>query len=459
MSRTTQGRLYRKYTGGNWYVQYYVNGMQHREVLRDSDGRPISDKEKASEALGLLMATMRMRDEVERRKRVLESVSSAEMKAEHLEKQAMDRMLKAEAIAARKTLSIENGWDLFLSCSGKPKSCRKLTPGSPVRRNTTAGNYHCYFRALCLWAKRNKLECLLDLSRQEMCRFLDDTGESDATYNKYRMFFKCFFRTLISEKILDMENPMEGIPEKDAEHHSKEPLSVDQIRQMVDAAEEDDVKLLVQIGYYTGLRLGDCATLRWSEVDLARGIIRRIPNKTGHRVSDRSQAMVKVGINDELCSALSGCKADGAYVLPRLAEMYRTKPYAVSEIIADLFRKVGIETSERQAGGQGGKTIYNRSKGSVVKYGFHSLRYSYISHNAMAGTPQAILQRNAGHSNQMMTEHYTKISDEAARKYANVLSLGDGNKAGLEELKARLAAWIDNADINELRRLCEQLGI
>ena len=44
-----------------------------------------------------------------------------------------------------------------------------------------------------------------------------------------------------------------------------------------------ELRVLLALGVYCGLRLGDCATLRWAEVDLPRGIIRRIPNKTARR--------------------------------------------------------------------------------------------------------------------------------------------------------------------------------
>ena len=60
---------------------------------------------------------------------------------------------------------------------------------------------------------------------------------------------------------------------------------------------------------------------------------------------------------------------------------------------------------------------------AIAVYGFHSLRYSYVSHNAEAGTPAAVIQRNAGHANPAMTEHYTRISDDNALKYAAALSI------------------------------------
>ena len=72
-----------------------------------------------------------------------------------------------------------------------------------------------------------------------------------------------------------------------------------------------------------------------------------------------------------------------------------------------------------------------------MEYGFHSLRYSYISHNAEAGTPAAIIQRNAGHANPAMTEHYTRISDAAAVKYAQALSLAQRCNVPPEEVAER----------------------
>lgn len=55
-----------------------------------------------------------------------------------------------------------------------------------------------------------------------------------------------------------------------------------QLQRMCDAA-KGEMRRLLALGIYTGLRLGDVATLRWGEVDLVRGIIRRVPNKTSRR--------------------------------------------------------------------------------------------------------------------------------------------------------------------------------
>jgi integrase len=48
------------------------------------------------------------------------------------------------------------------------------------------------------------------------------------------------------------------------------------------------------LGGATGLRLGDCCTLKWNEVDFDRRQIRRIPNKLRHR---GNATPIKVGFH------------------------------------------------------------------------------------------------------------------------------------------------------------------
>ena len=45
-------------------------------------------------------------------------------------------------------------------------------------------------------------------------------------------------------------------------------------------------------------------------------------------------------------------------------------------------------------------------------------RHTFVSLNEMAGTPQAHIQKLAGHTNPAMTDLYTDISDVAAIQYA-----------------------------------------
>lgn len=118
------------------------------------------------------------------------------------------------------------------------------------------------------------------------------------------------------------------------------------------------------------------------------------------------------------------------YVLPRFAELYTyrsasgkpTRQPDISKEIQQVFTDCEIQTHKEGAGPGTGKR-------AVVEVGFHSLRHTYVSLHAEAGTPQAMIQANVGHSNPAMTAHYTHVNEEAARQVAGVLTLGEPEQA------------------------------
>ena len=156
-------------------------------------------------------------------------------------------------------------------------------------------------------------------------------------------------------------------------------------------------------------------------------------------MKDRSQATVKVGIPDFLFRLLYAIPQENrrGFVQQGIAAAYDNGNRAdrISTALSELFRKCGIKARRE---GRDGKT--------VTVYGFHSLRYSYISHNAELGMPASVIQRNAGHLNPAMTAHYTKISDAAAVRYARLLDYG--GEAGTE--RERLVAWARSANDGEV---------
>lgn len=294
-----------------------------------------------------------------------------------------------------------------------------------------------------------------------------NASNASGTFNKYLQFFKCFFDTLLDDKKITGSNPFKNIERLNAEYNSKKPLTIEQIAKLLERA-EGDMRLLIALGYFTGLRFGDCCTLLWREVDLLRQVIERVPRKTVKTVRDKAQAIVKIGIAPFLQTLLSQIPADQrtGYVLPEFAEKYLSGAYSqLSRRVSKHFQQCGIETLRPGTGSKDKITGKSRKQSvptarAVVEIGFHSLRYSYISHNAEAGTPAAIIQRNAGHANPAMTEHYTRISDEAAVRYASVLRLPDDkNPIDGEDCLERkqLHALIDTLDPATVRKLLRDI--
>ena len=116
------------------------------------------------------------------------------------------------------------------------------------------------------------------------------------------------------------DNPWEEIQRKRVVSHSRRELTIEELRNICQSA-NGELRTLLALGVYSGLRLGDCATLRWAEVDLTRGMIRRIPNKTARR--NPKPVIVPVHpILRELLSATSAGER-GDYVLPGIVTLYQ----------------------------------------------------------------------------------------------------------------------------------------
>lgn len=217
-------------------------------------------------------------------------------------------------------------------------------------------------------------------------------------------------------------NPFEKVRRMKLKTETRRELTIAELRTILTSA-TGELQTLLAIGTFTGLRLGDCCTLTWGEVDLDRGLIRRIPNKTA-----KSGKRVLIGIPEALADVLSLIPTDRrtGYVLPHFAELYTyrnaqgrpTKQPDIAKEIQSHFTACGIQTHKAGTGTATGKR-------AVVEVGFHSLRHTYVSLHADRGTPQALIQGNVGHSNPAMTAHYLHVSEETAIRTAQVLTLDE----------------------------------
>jgi integrase len=211
-----------------------------------------------------------------------------------------------------------------------------------------------------------------------------------------------------------------------------------------------DLYVLLLLGATTGMRLGDCCTLKWSEVDLIRRIIRRVPNKTARR---KSSKQVVIGIPEQLFYTLQERENKTGYVLPEFAKMYnRDKNHSnLEKQIRKHFESCGIKC-HREGTGKG------TDKRAVVEVGFHSLRHTYVSLHAERGTPAAIIQGNVGHGSPAMTAHYTHISDSAAVEVAQVLDFTsptdqDAPETVTEPRREQLKQLADTLSLEDIERI------
>ncbi len=477
MARTTKGRLFKRGKSGRYYLQYYVNGKQFAVALKDDNGDPITVEAKAKIAADRILNPIKATNKAEQLRQVRAELETAEDKAIRLENEYAEHKQQLADIAKNKRATVADGWRMFMECPKRPTSCKRYTIND-IPRHTTASNYRGYYERFILWmsAKRPSDKLLSDVTPQIAAMFMNEIHKTSAsgTFNKYLQFFNCLFDTLIDAGKISAVNPFKDLDRADHQYNSKRPLTVEQIKQLIDTA-TGDMQLLVALGYFTGLRLGDCCTLQWREVDLIRRVIERIPRKTAHTIKDKKQAVVKIGIPNFLFQLLAAIPESerGTYILPQFAELYLAgRDQLITKWILKHFQSCGLEIHRSGTGRkivmdpETGEPVIDAKTGkpkitgdrAVVEIGFHSLRYSYISHNAEAGTPAAVIQKNAGHASPAMTEHYTRISDEAAVKYAEVLHLPIATSETSEDAepeRTELHRLADDLSIDEISKLLQ----
>lgn len=194
-----------------------------------------------------------------------------------------------------------------------------------------------------------------------------------------------------------MANPWEGLHstgEHVATHYRR--LSPNEIAALFKAA-TGEYRMLLQIGYFTGLRRADACLLDWSEIDLAKGIITLVPRKTARR----RRVPVVIPIVPGLRSVFEAVhkKRRTGHALPAIASKYRRDMSDVADDLAAIFEAAGVkDTKEGNAS-------------------FHSLRVTWQSMADDAGVSRVVSRSVLGHASASMSDTYSRLdADRAAEQ-------------------------------------------
>lgn len=202
------------------------------------------------------------------------------------------------------------------------------------------------------------------------------------------------------------DNPFQGAGMLPLDSHSRRSLGRGEIARLLDAARDEggDYYRLFLLAAYTGLRLGECCTLKWEDIDAGRGIMQFQPGKTRKYMNGRP---VTVPLHWKLLKELLETPPErrtGA-VLTELSEAYAGNRWCAKGAIARIFRAAGIETGVRLDG---------RTR-VCPEASFHSLRHSFVSFAANAGVPLESLRAIVGHTTTAMTRHYYHADEDGLR--------------------------------------------
>ena len=230
------------------------------------------------------------------------------------------------------------------------------------------------------------------------------------SYNSRVCILREIFHTLATQAGLE-DDPWEGVRLRPDDCHSRRELTLDEIKRLLGAAKKENCRewhKLILIGIYTGLRLGDCCKLDWSNINIPQGVIQLIPSKTRRHAHGRP---ITIPIHPTLGAALLEGQSFAGAVLPTIAELYARSRWRIGQGLSQIFKAANIVTSVK---------IDGRRK-RTPEATFHSLRHTFVSFAANAGIPLHIVQSIVGHESAAMTRHYYHESVDALRSAVNAI--------------------------------------
>ena len=292
---------------------------------------------------------------------------------------------------------------------------------SPNRRDiakVTLDSKRMVWMGFARWMEKFHIEIghLAEVTEEAVAEYLAQfrCHHAATTYNNHVCVLREVFRTL-ADKAGIGNDPWANVCLRADDSVSRRELSVEEVERLYDAAAKEgrEWKLLFMTGIYTGLRLGDCCRLKWENVNLERGIIQVIPEKTKKHMHGRPVTIpIHPQLFEELWAAMHEVrgereegKVDAGFVNPVIAEMYLHRNWHLDSGLRKIFNAANITMSVRMEG---------RSRKSVVA-SFHSLRHTFVSLSANAGVPLPVVQSIVGHTSTAMTRHYYHENLDALR--------------------------------------------
>lgn len=360
--RKGEGRIFLR--GKTWYMRWRCNGMEMTRSTGVSVGEPRA-RERAEAALREVTEVFCLKDRAVRLEVVKAMVSTVEERIRGMQR------------ASERKMTLGDLPDEFVA------SARRIDCSESM-----LATYRRYAETVAEMAGADTPVAEVDGRMAESLARRLGKGVSPNTYNKRLNGLSVVWRAVM-EAAGAAVNPWEGLPRKRLDTRVRRALTEDETERLLGTA-EGEMRKLVAIGLYTGLRLGDAAHLSWGDVRDGAVFVRTA--KTG--------AKVAIPLHPRLAGMLGERRGDGL-IVPGMAAVYDGSGRdALSVRVGRLFRQCGIETSH---------TVDGRRR--VAACGFHSLRHTFVSRCVASGVPPHIVQSVVGHTSAEMTERYTHLTD------------------------------------------------
>lgn len=232
-------------------------------------------------------------------------------------------------------------------------------------------------------------------------------GRTGKTANHKIKCLRSIFSDAVKASAL-LQNPavsVKAVNEDDST--SREPFTLKEISDLLDAAPSEDWKGMVLFGAYTGLRITDCARLKVGNIDTERSVARVMPRKT-----DRKKLIIEIPLHPEIIDFLSRNPPSpfpDTDLFPTLARVSTSGGRGLSAKFKGIMGVAGVSRNiTRRTEDGAAREMASRS--------FHSFRHTFTSMLANANVSEEVRSKMTGHTESSTHQLYTHLEIEILRE-------------------------------------------
>jgi integrase len=256
---------------------------------------------------------------------------------------------------------------------------------------------------------------LSTITKRDLVNYRNELARDLApkTINHHLKFAKMLFKAARRDELIH-DDPAEFIETvRSHSQSSRRAFTLQEISAVLSVA-DPEWRSMVLFGLYTGQRLGDIASLTWSNIDLELSQIRFVTAKT-----TRSMILPMAPALAKHVLLLAASDNPGAPLHPRAYAIVKTQGRSgpLSNRFSDLLAQAGLREKKTHHKTLNGRSARRQSTG----LSFHGLRHSATSFLHEAGIPAAVAQAFVGHDSEAIHALYTHVGTESLQKAANAL--------------------------------------
>lgn len=233
-------------------------------------------------------------------------------------------------------------------------------------------------------------------------------GLSASTIRLHATVLGGIFARAVSQGIVST-NPVASVELDDSAGESKEPFTDDEVNTLIEKA-TGDMKTLVLLGAYTGIRIDDAAKAEWQGVDFDAMTYTFVVQK-GIR---KNKEKLVVPLHPRLAEHLQQIAGDACgAICPLFAKIKTGGGNGLSDRFVRFMEGCGIARSSSPRTQGRGRSVSAKS--------FHSFRHFFNTQLLAAGVDEATRMALSGHTTKSISRRYSHTN-------------ADGRRAAIEKL-------------------------